>query len=137
VALTVALPLMLASPAAASAGQQAAAPPSQAVIAAAPFEGSCGILPPKCVVRLHRPTTRTARNAAQIGGPIAAGVCAAVVIPVGVAVCVAAIDASAQAFAAAAANYYEDGDCLAVNIVPVIPPIVSPSRVKRGDHNCS
>jgi hypothetical protein len=154
-ALTVALPLVLASPAAALAGQQSdgqaarsaattanvaqvSAPLSQAAISSSPFDAGCGLLPPKCTVRLNRPMTRRARDAAQVAGPIAAGVCAAVPVPAVGAICAAAIAAAAQAFATAASNYYEDGDCLALNILPTPPtPIATPSRVKHGEHNCS
>jgi uncharacterized low-complexity protein len=139
-ALMVALPLALASPAAASAGQQVeqgVAPLSQALISSAPVEGSCGVLPPKCTARLNRATTRNARDTADVTGTIAALVCLKVPIPLASGICMAAIAGSAQAISNAAGRYYEDGDCLAINIVPIVPPLVSVARVKRGDHNCS
>jgi hypothetical protein len=138
-ALTVALPLMLASPAAASAGQQAAdnAPLSQAVVLSEPFDADCGLLPPHCTIRLNREMTRRARDAAQVGGPIAAAACTRVPVPLVAGVCAAAVAAGSQLLATFASNYYEDGDCLGIKVAAVPTPAVAPTRVKRGDHNCS
>jgi len=137
-ALTVALPLALASPAAASAGQNVVhgiAPSSQAVINSAPYEASCGLLPPNCTVRLNRATTRNARDTAQLAGPIATAACA--LVPGPGAICAAVIGGGAAGLAVIATRYYEDGDCLALKIMPAPTPLVSPERVKRGEHNCS
>jgi hypothetical protein len=34
-------------------------------------------------------------------------------------------------------NFYEDGDCLAIDILVTPTPIAAPPRVKHGEHNCS
>jgi hypothetical protein len=145
-ALAVALPLMLASPAAASAGQQAAgeaqrAPaPSPAVILSAPVDAGCDWLPPSCTLRFNRDMTRRARNAAQLAGSLGGTACAGVPLPQVKGVCAAVIAATAGVLATAASNYYEDGDCLGIKIIanPIVQPAVAvPVRVKHGDHNCS
>jgi hypothetical protein len=147
-ALTVALPLMLAAPAAASAGQAAGnasdaaapakiAPASPAAVLSEAFDTSCGLLPPQCTLRLNRATTRRARNAAVLAGSIAAGACDPVDIPGLQTVCRTVIGVSVGALALAASNYYEDGDCLGIEILAGPVPIASPVRVKHGDHNCS
>ena len=153
-AVTAALPLMLASSAAAGTGQQAAgtaadtvaaktnlaralAPSSQALALRAPVQASCGLLPPKCTLRLDRSTTRRARNAATLASGIATAACDPIDLPVVKRVCTGAIALSVGGLALAASNYYEDGDCLAIDIVPLPTPVATPSRVKHGDHNCS
>jgi hypothetical protein len=147
-ALTVALPLMLAASAAASAGQAAGsasdvaaaakvAPASQAAALSEAFDTSCGLLPPKCTLRLNRATTRRARNAAALAGTIAAGACDPVDIPGWQTACRTVIGLSVGGLVLAASNYYEDGDCLGIEILIGPVPIASPQRVKHGDHNCS
>jgi hypothetical protein len=150
-ALTVALPLMLASSAAASAGQQAAgnaphaaaaaktnvaqviAPPSRAVIRSSTFEGSCGLF--TCTVRLNRPATRNARDASWVIST-AASMCG-FIPPPGNIICGAAVAAGAVIVAVAAGRFYEQGDCLAINFNhPPLPSAAWPSKVSRGDHNC-
>ena len=154
-AVTVALPLMLASSAAASAGQQAAgdapdsaaattnvaqvlAPPSQAVVSAA-AEASCELLGLHCIVRLDRETTRRARDSAELTSAIIGPLCDVIPLAVVKVACKAAIGSQVRILAKAARDYYADGDCLAVNVVgvPGAAQVVYPSRVKRGDHNCS
>lgn len=134
-ALTVALPLALASPAAASAGPNVTqgAPASQAVANNAEIDTSCGVLPPECIVRLDRAMSRRARDAEQLGGSLAPAICASIPGP-GTA-CAIAIGLGAQAISKVASNIYEDGDCLGLRI-RVINPLPTPERVKRGEHNC-
>jgi hypothetical protein len=147
-AVTVALPLVLAAPAAASAGQAAGnasdaaaaakvAPASQAAVLSEAFDTSCGLLPPKCTLRLNRATTRRARNAATLAGTIAAGACDPVDIPTFQTVCRSLIGLSVGGLVLAASNYYEDGDCLGIELLVAPVPVASPVRVKHGDHNCS
>lgn len=137
-ALMVVLPLALASPAVASAGQQVeqgVVPASQAVVSSAAIDTSCGVLPPECIVRLDRATSRRARDAQQLGGSLPVAICASVPGP-GTA-CAIAIGLAAQTLAKVASNYYEDGDCLGLRIRLFPNPIPTPERVKRGEHNCS
>ena len=138
-ALAVALPLMLAGPAAASAGQQAAgqAPEPQAVILSAPFDTSCGLLPPNCTIRLNRATTRNAGTVTGIVSGIASAACDPLDLPIVKNVCRGAILASAGAFAIAATEYYHDGDCLGIKVLVAPTPLAAPERVKHGQHNCS
>ena len=138
-ALMVALPLVLAAPAAASAGQQTVAdltaPASQAVAAAEAVDVSCGVLPPKCTARLNRAQTRTARDAGAVAGVIAGVICAEVPGPG--TPCTIALGGAATVLALSAGRFYEDGDCLGVEIMLAPVPLATPMRVKRGDHNCS